>query len=319
MPIAKRLTMHHQRLPEQRLSGGEVTLLQQQHTEKAGGGERVRVSAAVRLACHIQRLPEQRLGLAKYLQRRSERTQGEACALPMRPLGLEPCTENLEAQPITVLVHALAAAVGCVPIWARAPPLLEAVLVDPLGGATAGARLHEPAIVFIPPAQPARLLLHYRCLVVRGRLRRGVQGLEERCEQALENLAGCEGHAHTPFLLVLASGGPSHLAFLISVHGLPGGAQPLDLPSEEDRLAHRVAARQRCCIHRTSGAPPERGRALHPAVVLLLLAGRLLFIEHGRVVGLEPGVQRAKRFAFSWARPVGDVLARRDDTIPFMS
>ena len=35
---------------------------------------------------------------------------------------------------------------------ARAPPLLEAVHVDPLDGAAAGARLHEQAFVFIPPA-----------------------------------------------------------------------------------------------------------------------------------------------------------------------
>ena len=44
--------------------------------------------------------------------------------------------------------------------WARAPPLLEAVLVDPLGGAAAGARLDERAVVFTLPAQPALLLLH---------------------------------------------------------------------------------------------------------------------------------------------------------------
>ena len=30
------------------------------------------------------------------------------------------------------------------------------MFVDPLDGAAAGARLHERAVVFIPPAQPAR-------------------------------------------------------------------------------------------------------------------------------------------------------------------
>ena len=62
---------------------------------------------------------------------------------------------------IMLIVLALAAAVGCVLLWARAPPFLEAVFVDPLGGAAAGARLHERAVVFFfSEAQPARHLLH---------------------------------------------------------------------------------------------------------------------------------------------------------------
>ena len=55
------------------------------------------------------------------------------------------------------MVHALAAAVGSVLLWARAPPSLEAVLVDQLGGAAAGARLHEQAVT--AEAHPAPLLL----------------------------------------------------------------------------------------------------------------------------------------------------------------
>eukprot|EP00964_Phaeocystis_antarctica_P024646 scaffold13818_cov56-Phaeocystis_antarctica.AAC.2 len=117
-----------------------------------------------RRAPRLQRLAEQRLrlvelALGEQLQR--EPTQGGACVLATRALGLEPCTQKLEAQRIAVLVHALAAAVGRVLPRARAPPLLKAVCVDPLGGAAAGARLHERAVVIVPPAQPARLLLHY--------------------------------------------------------------------------------------------------------------------------------------------------------------
>eukprot|EP00964_Phaeocystis_antarctica_P042036 scaffold24073_cov62-Phaeocystis_antarctica.AAC.6 len=74
---------------------------------------------------------------------------------------------KLEAQRIAVPVHALAAAVGCVLPRARAPPLLEAVLVDPLGGAAAGARLHEWALVLLPPAEPARPLPRLRLLCPR--------------------------------------------------------------------------------------------------------------------------------------------------------
>eukprot|EP00964_Phaeocystis_antarctica_P047838 scaffold27695_cov64-Phaeocystis_antarctica.AAC.8 len=119
---------------------------------------------AKRLARHLQRLAEQRLGLAELvlgLQLRGERVQGGGCGLPVRALDLEPCTQKLETQRVAVLVHALAAAVGCVLPRARAPPLLEAVLVDPLGGAAAGARLDERAVFFFTPAVPARLLLHY--------------------------------------------------------------------------------------------------------------------------------------------------------------
>eukprot|EP00964_Phaeocystis_antarctica_P002909 scaffold1538_cov70-Phaeocystis_antarctica.AAC.4 len=114
------------------------------------------------LACHLQRLAGQRLGLVVLVlgpQLLSERVQGEACGLPIRALGLEPCTQKLDAQRIAVLVHALAAAVGCVLPWARAPPVLEAVFVDPLGGAAAGARLHERAVVLALQTQAAPLLL----------------------------------------------------------------------------------------------------------------------------------------------------------------
>eukprot|EP00964_Phaeocystis_antarctica_P082013 scaffold51376_cov62-Phaeocystis_antarctica.AAC.7 len=91
------------------------------------------------------------------MQLHSERAQGGDCVLA---LGLQPCSQKLDAQRVAVVVHALAAAVGCVLPRARAPPLLEAVFVDPLGGAAACARLHERAVVIVPPAQPARLLLH---------------------------------------------------------------------------------------------------------------------------------------------------------------
>eukprot|EP00964_Phaeocystis_antarctica_P020493 scaffold11332_cov65-Phaeocystis_antarctica.AAC.4 len=114
------------------------------------------------LAPHLQCLAEQRLGfvvLALGLQLRGKRIQGGKCAPTMCALCLEPCAQKLEAQRVAVLVHALAAAVGRVLFWACAPPLLEAVLVDPLGGAAARTRLHKQAIVFIAEAQPARLLL----------------------------------------------------------------------------------------------------------------------------------------------------------------
>ena len=90
--------------------------------------------------------------LALSLQLLAEGVQSEAGGLAIRALGLEPCTQKLDAQRIAVLVHALAAAVGCVLPWARAPPVLEAVFVDPLGGAAASARLDERAVVFTPPA-----------------------------------------------------------------------------------------------------------------------------------------------------------------------
>eukprot|EP00964_Phaeocystis_antarctica_P070050 scaffold42617_cov57-Phaeocystis_antarctica.AAC.3 len=179
MLIAERVALHLQSLAVQqlsggvvffglqqyaeRLSGGEVALVVQQRAEVADGDERVQMPIAVRLPLHLQHLAEQRLGLVELaldLQLHSERTQGEVCGLAIRTLGLEPCTQKLEAQRIAVMVHALAAAVGCVLVRARAPPFLEAVFVDQLGGAAAGARLHERAVVFITPAQPARLLLH---------------------------------------------------------------------------------------------------------------------------------------------------------------
>eukprot|EP00964_Phaeocystis_antarctica_P031168 scaffold17644_cov54-Phaeocystis_antarctica.AAC.1 len=92
--------------------------------------------------------------------------QGEDCSPPaIGALGLKPCTQKLDAQRVSVMVHALTAAVGRVLLWALAPPLLEAVLMNPLGGAATGARLHERAVVFISEAQPARLLLncHLAC------------------------------------------------------------------------------------------------------------------------------------------------------------
>eukprot|EP00964_Phaeocystis_antarctica_P164891 scaffold143886_cov178-Phaeocystis_antarctica.AAC.1 len=91
----------------------------------------------------------QRLSLVEHAlvtQLPGERIQGGDCGHPNRALGLEPCKQKLEAQRVAILVHALAASVGRVLHWARAPPLLEAVLVDPLGGAAAGARLHERAV-----------------------------------------------------------------------------------------------------------------------------------------------------------------------------
>eukprot|EP00964_Phaeocystis_antarctica_P106953 scaffold71729_cov61-Phaeocystis_antarctica.AAC.1 len=165
MPIAERLASRLQRLAGQRLSGGEVALgLQQQaevadgvkrvrmpqQTEVVDGGERARMPIAECLARHFQRLAEQRLGLvvlALTLQLQSEPIQDADWALSIRALGLEPCTQQLEAQRVAILVHALAAAVGCVLPWARAPPFLEAVSVDPLGGAAAGARLHERPVL----------------------------------------------------------------------------------------------------------------------------------------------------------------------------
>ena len=128
-----------QRLAVQRLDGDEVALVLQK-SEVVDGDERARVEMG--------------------LQRPREDAQGEACALATRALGLEPCTQKLEAQRVAVLVLALAAAVGRVVLWARAPPFFEAVLVDQLGGAAAGARLHERAVVYALPAKPAPLFIH---------------------------------------------------------------------------------------------------------------------------------------------------------------
>eukprot|EP00964_Phaeocystis_antarctica_P084644 scaffold53346_cov51-Phaeocystis_antarctica.AAC.3 len=66
----------------------------QQPTEVVDGAERVRVPTAEGLAVHLQHLAEQRLGLVELaldLQLRTERTHGEAGALAIRALGLEPC------------------------------------------------------------------------------------------------------------------------------------------------------------------------------------------------------------------------------------
>ena len=102
-------------------------------------------------------------GLALKSQLRSERIQCGGCVLSIRALGLEPCEQKLQAQRVAVMVPALVAAVGCVLLWACAPPSLEAVFVDELGGAAAGAWLHERAVIFLlPPAQPAPLL----CLLI---------------------------------------------------------------------------------------------------------------------------------------------------------
>eukprot|EP00964_Phaeocystis_antarctica_P031263 scaffold17691_cov72-Phaeocystis_antarctica.AAC.2 len=184
MPTAEGLALHLQRLAAQRFSSGVVTLAGQHHGEVVHPFERARMPTAVRLSLFLQRLAAQRLSLVELalgLQLRGERTQGEGCVLPICALGLEPCSQKLEAQRIAVLVHALAAAVGCVLLWARAPPFLEAVHVDPLGGAAAGARLHERAVVFIPPAQPAPLLLRilhlFRSLLAFGGARACLGGL----------------------------------------------------------------------------------------------------------------------------------------------
>eukprot|EP00964_Phaeocystis_antarctica_P111502 scaffold75857_cov64-Phaeocystis_antarctica.AAC.2 len=176
MPTAGGLALHRQRLTVQWLSGGEVALGVQQRAEAADGGERARMPIAEGLARRLQRLAVQRLSCGEVAlglqqraevvalglqQLRGERAQCGACGHAIRALNLEPCTQKLDAQRIAVLAHPLATAVGCVLLWARAPPLLEAVLVDPLGGAAAGTRLHERAVLFICPAQPARLLLDH--------------------------------------------------------------------------------------------------------------------------------------------------------------
>eukprot|EP00964_Phaeocystis_antarctica_P029867 scaffold16835_cov60-Phaeocystis_antarctica.AAC.2 len=137
-----------------------------QRAEAIDGEERAPMPITEGLAPHHQRLAEQRLSLLELalgLQLRGKRIQGGKYAPTICALGLEPCAQKLEAQRVAVLVHALTAAVGRVLLWARAPPLLEAVLVDPLGGAAASTWLHERAILFTPPAKPAHLLL----LVVR--------------------------------------------------------------------------------------------------------------------------------------------------------
>ena len=120
--------------------------------------------------------------LALGLQLPGERTQGEACVLAIRTLGLEPCAQKLKAQRVAVLVPALAAAVGRVLPWARAPPSLEAVFVDELGGAATGARLHERSVVFIPETHPTSLLLLTRSHLTRVFLNKFARGVKSRSE-----------------------------------------------------------------------------------------------------------------------------------------
>ena len=158
MPTAEGLAAPFQHLAQQRLRGGEVALGTQQVAEVVDGGERVQVPVPKGLAVPLQHLAEQRLSLvvlALGQQLRSERVQGETCVLPIRALGLEPCPQKLEAQCIAVLVLALAAAVGCVLPWARAPQFLEAGYVDELGGA--GRRLRPPSTDgTCPPPPPSK-------------------------------------------------------------------------------------------------------------------------------------------------------------------
>ena len=158
MPIAEGLAPPLKRLAAQRGStaarsplaySSEARLLMEL------GAERVRVPTAEGLAIHLQHLAAQRLSLvllALGLQLCGERRQGAACVIAIRALGLEPCTQKLAAQSLAVLVYALAAAVGCFLLWAGAPPPLEAVpvVVDPLGGAAAGAGLQEWALSSSP-------------------------------------------------------------------------------------------------------------------------------------------------------------------------
>jgi hypothetical protein len=61
VPIAEGLALHLQRLAEQQLRGGEVTLVLQQQAEVVDGVERVRMPVAEGLALHLQRLAAQRL------------------------------------------------------------------------------------------------------------------------------------------------------------------------------------------------------------------------------------------------------------------
>eukprot|EP00964_Phaeocystis_antarctica_P162582 scaffold137100_cov102-Phaeocystis_antarctica.AAC.1 len=75
MPDAEGLSFHLQRLAEQRLSGGEVTLGAQQRAEVADRAERVRVPIAEGLARHLQHLAVKRLSggeVALGLQQQAE-------------------------------------------------------------------------------------------------------------------------------------------------------------------------------------------------------------------------------------------------------
>ena len=117
------------------------------------------------LPFRLQHPAEQRLGLvglALVLQLPSERIQGERRAFPIHALVLEPCAQELDAQRIAIPAQALAAAVGCVALYSRAAPMVDAVFVGPLGGAAAGARLHKRAVIFSPEANSANVfLLHH--------------------------------------------------------------------------------------------------------------------------------------------------------------
>eukprot|EP00964_Phaeocystis_antarctica_P016677 scaffold9175_cov57-Phaeocystis_antarctica.AAC.6 len=96
MLITEGLACRLQRLAEQRLSGGEVTLGTQQQAEVVDAGKRVLMPTAEGLAPHLQRLAPQRLGLVELaldLQLVREPFQGEDRALTTRAFGLEPCTE----------------------------------------------------------------------------------------------------------------------------------------------------------------------------------------------------------------------------------
>eukprot|EP00964_Phaeocystis_antarctica_P036703 scaffold20953_cov55-Phaeocystis_antarctica.AAC.4 len=157
-------------LMEASVPGCRLPSVSRVRAEVVDGAERFLVPIAERRAPHLQHLAIQRLSLvelALVLQLLREPIQGEACVLTTRALRLEPCTKQHEAQRVAVLVLALAAAVGCVLLRARAPPVLEAVVVGPHGGAAAGARLHERAVAFALQAQPAPPLVLAGALAIR--------------------------------------------------------------------------------------------------------------------------------------------------------
>eukprot|EP00964_Phaeocystis_antarctica_P019543 scaffold10789_cov36-Phaeocystis_antarctica.AAC.1 len=137
MSIAERLTLHLHGLAAQRLGGGDLALLQQQHAEVVDLHERVRIPIAEGITHPLQRLAEQRLSggeVALGVQQHAMVAHGGerracdlrhlaaqrlglvvldgACVLAIRALSLGPCTQKLDAQRIVVLVPALAAAEG---------------------------------------------------------------------------------------------------------------------------------------------------------------------------------------------------------------
>eukprot|EP00964_Phaeocystis_antarctica_P159132 scaffold130061_cov65-Phaeocystis_antarctica.AAC.5 len=59
MPIAKGLALPHQRLAQQRLSGGEVALALQERAKVVDGDDGVLMTTAERLALHLHRLAKQ--------------------------------------------------------------------------------------------------------------------------------------------------------------------------------------------------------------------------------------------------------------------